>query len=254
MTRSDGGVILGDAREVLPLVGEGSVDLVLTDPPYGINANDGGDLIHRFEQAKGLRPGYTPKARPIANDGPEAHELFRQVLPEFKRVLRAGGWVCCCCAGGGPGTEFARWSLWLAEHLQFQQMVVFDKGPMGMGWRYRRSYEVVLTATKPGARPAWYDTTSRIENIIRPGDYGIRKVIPSADEHPFAKPEELAALFIRLHTKPGDTVLDPFCGSGWVGAACRRMGRKFIGVEIDPHWRSMAQARLDRVTPGLWEG
>lgn len=47
-------------------------------------------------------------------------------------------------------------------------MIVWDKGPMGMGWHYRRSYETVLVAEKPGAACRWYDDTNGIENIIRP--------------------------------------------------------------------------------------
>jgi DNA modification methylase len=123
-------------------------------------------------------------------------------------------------------------------------MVIWDKGPMGMGWHYRRSYECVLVAEKPGGPTKWYDTTRKIENIIRPGDYGVRKIIPSADEHPTPKPSELAAHFIALHTKPGDVVLDCFSGRRWVGEAAVRMGRRFVGVEIDEHWADRALGRI----------
>jgi hypothetical protein len=78
-----------------------------------------------------------------------------------------------------------------------------------MGWHYRRSYETVLVASRPGAAHRWYDETSTIENVIRPGAYGIRKIIPTADEHPTQKPVQLAEHFIKLHTRPGDLVLDP---------------------------------------------
>ena len=58
-------------------------------------------------------------------------------------------------------------------------MVIWDKGKMGMGWHYRRSYETVLVAQKRGGPCKWYDESHKIENIIRPGDYGIRKIIPT---------------------------------------------------------------------------
>lgn len=120
------------------------------------------------------------------------------------------------------------------EHLDFKQMVVWDKGPMGMGWHYRRSYETVLVAQKPGAACKWHDDSGAIENIIRPGHKGIRKIIPQADDHPTPKPVELAAHFVALHSQRGDVVLDPFMGRGWVGIACTRADRRFIGIEIDP--------------------
>ena len=131
-------------------------------------------------------------------------------------------------------------------------MVVWDKGPMGMGWHYRRSYETVLVAQKPGAACKWYDTSSKIENIIRPGMYGIRKIIPSAADHPTPKPPELAAQFIHLHTAPGDTVLDPFCGHGWVGVAAVQMGRNFIGVELDPEHVQAARRKIAAAAGGLF--
>ena len=132
----------------------------------------------------------------------------------------------------------------LDEHLDFKQMVVWDKGPMGMGWHYRRSYETVLVATKRGGPCKWYDESSRIENVIRPGAHGIRKIIPDADDHPTPKPAELAAFFVHLHSKPGDLVLDPFAGHAWVGEACARMGRRYLGVELDPAFAARAREKV----------
>jgi len=238
---SDFQLYQGDCLEVMRGMADNSVDAVVTDPPYGHN-NNNGDLIHRWEAALGRGPCATP--RPIANDGQEANEVFRAVLPEIARVLKPGGCCCCCCCGGGPDPQFARWSLWIDEFLEFKQMVVWDKGPMGMGWHYRRSYETVLVAQKRGAKCAWYDASHRIENIIRPGDYGIKKIIPSATQHPTQKPVELAAHFIRLHTQEGGVVLDPFMGSGTTGVACAQLGRKFIGVELDAGYYAIAEKRI----------
>lgn len=235
----DGEIVLhqGDAREVLRALPFESIDFILTDPPYGHNNNDG-DLISRREEALGK--GKSGASRPIANDGPEANDLVRWFFGEAARLLRC----CCCCGGGGPDPQFARWSLWMDEVMRFKQMVVWDKGPMGMGWHYRRSYETVLVAQRGGGKTRWFDRSHRIENIIRPGQYGIRKIIPSADQHPCAKPVQLAEHFVKLHTRRGDTVLDPFMGEGWVGEACKRLGRRFIGVELDPLYFRRAKERL----------
>jgi DNA modification methylase len=140
---------------------------------------------------------------------------------------------------------FARWSLALDRELEFKQMVVWDKGPMGMGWHYRRSYETVLVAMKPGAACRWYDETNRVENIIRPGYKGIGKIIPSAEQHPTIKPTALAGHFITLHSRPGDVVLDPFMGSGSTGLAAIALGREFVGIEIDPEWHKVAAKAID---------
>lgn len=233
----------GDCLEILPTLESGSVDAVVTDPPYGHN-NNNGDLISRWEEALGQGESKKEDCRPIANDGIEANEIYRDCLPEFFRVLKPGCCCCCCCCGGGgPDPQFARWSLWMDEVFQFKQMVVWDKGPMGMGWHYRRSYETVLVGEKPGAACHWFGDR-KIENIIRPGSYGIRKIIPSANEHPCAKPVELYEHFIGLHTEHDDVVFDPFMGAGPCGVAAVKRGRKFIGIEIDPDYFEITKNRV----------
>lgn len=240
-------LIHGDAKDVLPQLDAASIDMFFTDPPYGHN-NNNGDLIHRWEAALGRLPCDADpslvEARPIANDGTEANELIQWFYGEAARLLKgAGCCCCCCCGGGGPDPQFARWSLWLDEHLSFKQMVIWDKGPMGMGWHYRRSYETVLVGQK-GQKAHWFDDSDKIENIIRPGQYGIRKIIPQAHEHPTEKPVELASLFITLHTQPRWLVCDPFMGSGSSAEAAKRSGRRFLGVELEERWVERAANRL----------
>ena len=239
-----GKVVCGDALAVMASLPDRCIDCVFVDPPYGHN-NNNGDMIARREAIYGGGPVLETDWRPIANDGPEANDLFRACLPEFARLLQPGCCCCCCGGGGGPDPQAARWSMWIHEQkgLDFKQMVVWDKGPMGMGHHYRRSYETVLVSQVPGAACRWYDETNSVENIIRPGR-GIPKIIPAAEQHPTEKPVSLAAHFIRLHTRPGDVVLACFAGSGSTLEACIREGRQFIGVELDPHWAQVARARV----------
>ena len=247
---ADATLYLADCREVLASMPANSIDMVFTDPPYGHNNNDG-DLIQNREAALGQKISKKiAAARPIMNDGKEAHVLVQEVFPLLNTVI-APGCCCCCCCGGGPDPSFARWSLWIDEAIGFKQMVIWDKGPMGMGWHYRRSYETVLVAEKPGAACRWFDTSCQIENIIRPGYRGIKKIRPNADEHPTAKPWQLAAHFIQLHTQPGHVVLDPFMGAGSTAEAAIRLGRKFIGIELDPHWFAHSVERVRAAYAGL---
>ncbi len=255
-----------DCRNVLPRWPSGSVDFIFTDPPYGHN-NNNGDLIHRLECAIPQRRSKTSKligtnipeeARGIANDcaAENTDDLIRWAFAEFGRLLAPGACCCCCCCccGGGPDPQFARWSLWLDAAVGFKHMVVWDKGKMGIGWHYRRSYETVLVGEKPGAACRWYDESSAVENVIRPGDAGIRKIIPSARQHPTVKPEALAGRFIRLHTRIGDCVVDPFAGEGTTLAAAKKLGRRAIGVELEERWCEAAARKLERIakpSPGV---
>jgi DNA modification methylase len=217
-----------------------SIDMIFTDPPYGHNNNNNRDLISRREEALG-RAATGAEGRPIINDGAvEAATLFSALMAEAPRLLSSGGCCCCCGGGGGPDPQVARWSLAMDEALEFKHMVVWDKGPMGMGWHYRRSYETILVAMKPGAPCRWYDETNAVENVIRK----IPKIIPRKDQHPTEKPPALAAHFIRLHSKPGDLILDPFAGSSSTLKAAREMGRLAIGFELDPQFIAMSKARL----------
>ena len=237
----------GDYLKIMRGFPDASIDMIFTDPPYGHN-NNNGDLIHNREAALGLSPSCESgpqQARPIANDGKEANEIVRSFFAEAKRLLKPGSCCCCCCGGGGgPDPQFARWSLWLDEVLDFKQMVIWDKGPMGMGWHYRRSYETVLVAQKPGAACKWYDETNAVENILRAG--AVPKIIPSSDQHPTEKDPRLAMHFIRLHSTPGDVILDPFCGSGSTLDGANRMGRKWIGIELDDQFYAMSTERMNR--------
>ena len=230
-------IYCGDARDLLPNMDP--VDMIFTDPPFGHN-NNNGDLIANREKALGR--GEAGEARPIANDGPEANELIRWFYALTPTILRDGGCCCCCCGGGGPDPQFARWSLWMDEHLEFKQMVVWDKGPMGMGWHYRRSYETVLVGQKRGGPCKWYDETNQVENIIR----HIPKIIPQATDHPTPKPTALSGYFIRLHTRPGEMVLDPFMGAGSTLRAAKDLGRQAIGIEISEAYCEIAARRLQQ--------
>lgn len=138
---------------------------------------------------------------------------------------------------------FARWSLILDKYLTFKQMVIWDKGPMGMGWHYRRSYETVLVAHK-GNTCNWYDDTNKIENIIRPNKNYAPKIIPSKEQHPTEKPVGLVNHFLQLHSKEGDTILDPFAGSLTTAVAAKQLHRKSICIEINKEFIDMGIKRL----------
>mgnify|MGYP001607473947 FL=1 len=229
-------VYLADAREVLPMLAAESVDLVLTDPPYGHN-NNNGDLAHRWEAALGVGVSRPEDARPIANDGPEANDLVRWMFGEARRLLKPGC-CCCCCCGGGPAPQFARWSLWLDEAIGFKQAVVWDKGGLGMGWHYRRNYELVLVGEKPGAAGRWFGGNAQA-NVIR-----LSGIKPREWEHPTPKPVELMEKFVGLHAQAGDMVLDPFMGAGTTLVAAKALGLRAIGIEIEERYCEIAVKRL----------
>jgi len=240
-----------DCLAVLASMPDKCADMFFTDPPYGHNNNNNGDLIANREKALGQKK-VADVARPILNDGEEADGIFLLFLYRAKRILKDSCCCCCCCCGGGgPDPMFARWSLAMDRVMTFRQQVVWDKGPIGMGWQYRRSTECVLVATKGKKSMRFFDDSHKIENIIRPGMHGIKKIIPSKRQHPTEKPVALPAFFIRLHSQPGETVVDPFMGHGSTGSACLKLGRKFIGIELDSDHCQKAAERLQKEEAAL---
>ena len=213
----------GDMRLVLPL---GQVDLIVTDPPYGID----------FHSA---RPSDERKKDKIANDGLDS---YIQMLPEmwahFRYALKEGGCCCCCCGGGGGSTPSLAYA-WIEvpKHLTLENVCIWDKGFVGMGWRYRFQWEAVIIATK-GERKTWNGGANR-SNILE-----FQKVIPQNGEHPTPKPEALMRQLIEDNSNPGDYVLDPFCGAGTTLRAAKDLGRKAIGIEIEEKYCEIAVQRL----------
>jgi len=244
-------VYQGDCVELMKELPAGSVPMIWTDPPYGVDYNDG-DMNSSLDQIfSGRKRRHIEKpVETVANDGEaDAMAITRKMLVEAGRVLDKECCVCCCCCGGGgPKPLFAKVALMMDEPpLEFFHAVVWDKMGLGLGLRYRRNYEFVMIAKRRTGKLLWARVRGdkKTANVVR-----VPKVIPKAKEHPTPKPVELIKHFLELHTKPGELVLDPFCGSSPVGVACVSMGRRFLGFELEPHWVRVANDRIQAAKLG----
>jgi site-specific DNA-methyltransferase (adenine-specific) len=229
-------IYCGDCREILPELSP--VELICSDPPYGLNYNDG-DLASQREKAFGGNMANCG-TRPIANDGEEqAMALFEWLCRVAnEKLLKGGCCCCCCCCGGGPKPLFAKWTLIMDKHIGFKQAVVWDKGGLGMGIHYRRNYEFMLVAQKGSPAHTWNGGNTT------PNVWRINKIIPSKHQHPTEKPVELMGKTIQIHSNEGDTVLDPFMGTGATVVAAKNLGRRAIGIEIEEKYCEIAVKRL----------
>jgi len=230
-------LILGDAAAIIPQLPPATVDLLWTDPPYG-NGNHDGDFNSRLNAHRGLQNA------PIANDTPDTmREVVDSVLRASVAVLKPDCCCCCCCCcGGGPRPTFA----WLAERMdrdgfRFFHSVIWNKVNPGLGWRYRRQHEMVMIAHLEGGKVKWANDAQAVPNIFE-------LMPPRERHHPNEKPLAMVEHFVRLHSHPGDMVLDPFMGSGTTGVACVRLGRRFTGIEIDQAHFDTACKRIEAAT------
>lgn len=134
----------------------------------------------------------------------------------------------------------------IAEHagFRFWKPLVWDKMKMGMGYHYRARYEFILFFEK-GKR-----------KLI---DLGISDVIQAPrvwKGYPTEKPVAVSEVLINQSSRPGETVLDPFSGSGSVGVAAVGAGRNFLGADLSQEALKVSRARLidAGATETAWPG
>jgi len=243
-----GRVHRADCLEALRELPPGSVPMFWTDPPYGCDQHGGDDLATRLPVVRGKGP---ETERPIRNDSAvDTERVVRGFLAEAARLLPKKGALALCCGGGGPVPMFARVVEWIeaTPGLEFFHALVWDKGSLGMGWRYRRGYEFVMVAHRRGGAILWAHEggDASTSNMRRHG-----RIIPTSADHPTPKPVELVEGILRLHTAPGDLVVDPFAGGGATGVACARLGRPFLGFELEERWMRLANDRIAQARDGV---
>ena len=116
--------------------------------------------------------------------------------------------------------------------FRFWKPLVWDKRTIGMGYHYRARYEFILFFEK-GKR--------------RLNDLGVADIISVPrirGGYPAEKPPEVAEVLIRQSSEAGEVVVDPFMGSGSVGVAAARLGRRFLGNDLNPEAVRIAAQRL----------
>jgi len=224
---------LGDCLEYMRTMPAGSVDAVVTDPPYC----SGGFSETGKKQAngQGLRSETVRQVGWFTNDNMTTGGLvwlLRNVAVEAKRIM----------ADGASLLVFTDWRMvphlapaLESSGLRYQNMIVWDKGNTGLGFGFRAQHEIVLQFVKGTGVYYAYDGS----NVI-----GSARVQAKDKEHQTEKPVGLLVELSRVVSSVGATVFDPFMGSGTTGVACVRTGRNFIGCEIDPTYYAIAQRRI----------
>lgn len=214
---------LGDCRDVLASMADGSVDCVITDPPYAEKTHAG---------ARGARPGETLTTVPIITFESIDDEAFLALCTECVRVARR--WVLLTCdwrhsaAAERSGLPVIRCGVWVKP----------DSAPQFTGDRPGTGWEAVLILHRKG-RKRWNGG----------GHHAVwTHPVERNNVHPTQKPYRLVREWVRLFTDPGETILDPYMGSGTTGMAAMREGRGFVGIEIDPAHYATARDRLVRGT------
>ncbi len=212
-------VICGDCLEVMRGMDDNSVDLVLTDPPYGTECLGGG---YGRRQLHDIGDG---KGRVIEGDKDLA--MVKAAYPEFKRLISNGWAIIFFSARKMP--EFID----ATSKVDWFGCALWDKGQPGLGYHIRYAHEDigVFRFGEPERPPL------ALLSVLR--DTGRRTL-----SHPHEKPVSVMAKLAEWGCSQDGLILDPFFGSGTTGVAAVRMGRHFIGIEISPDYCKIAEKRI----------
>lgn len=201
---------LGDCREVLREVPDGSADLVFFDPPYGL--------------------GVAAWDRSL--------DAARQAAPLAYAKVREGGSLYATCS---PHILVDMLALWPCRRI-----IAWGKPNLPLRkslreWEWSTEYVLWVIKGEPRTfhRPRGEDGRDYWRIAVESGF-----LRPDRYDHPARKPLALLRRIVEASTDPGDTVLDPFMGSGTAGAACVQTGRRFVGIEVDETYYAMAERRI----------
>jgi len=216
-----------DAVEWLRAQPAESLDLVITDPAYeSLEKHRAVGTTTRLKHSKGSSNDWFavfPNAR------------FAELFDEAFRVLKRNTHLYLFCDAetmfvAKPEAERAGFRFW--------KPLVWDKKTIGMGYHYRARYEFILFFEK-GKR--------------RLNDLGIADIITVPRVHrgyPAEKPPAVSEVLINQSTAAGELVADPFMGSGSVGVAALRAGRRFTGTDLNPQAVRLTADRLRQFGDG----
>ena len=214
-------IYCGDCREILPALPK--VDLVLTDPPYGIGFTD--YLSH--------------------NDDPKAYYGWLWPILQQCKGLVTDGWMAVfqseTRAHDWPMAFPCEWRL-LAICKNFGQI---RREAIARQTDYVLYWKVGAPTWPPGA-----DTGELYRNWYLSRDCSVPSKRVS---HPCPRPLDAMSYLVRCFGAIGTTVLDPFMGSGTTLVAAKRLGRKAIGIEIEEKYCAIAVERLERERLTLFE-
>jgi site-specific DNA-methyltransferase (adenine-specific) len=218
-------IVHGDSLRLLPEMGDGEFDHIITDPPYG-------ERTHA-----GARGGQAVKLVHFEEMTPERIVSFAKQSVRVARrwVVMTCEWQLAAHIERAMPEEFIRLGVWVKP----------DAGPQisadrpGIGW------EPVVILHRAGKK-RWNDRQHAVWTCKL--DVSVKANRP---HHPCQKPVELIRKWVRQFTDEGDSILDPFGGGGTTGEACLSERRRITLIESDQEWVDFMKRRLARSFPPL---
>lgn len=219
----------GDCFELLAGIPDESIDLILTDIPYGISRKANFDTMKDRTGRNGL------------DFGAWDYGFDESRVAAFVPKLKAGGSIIVFHAF--EQYDAVRKSL---SALETKDKLVWQKTnpmPRNRNRRYIGNIEMLSWYVKPGRSWTFNRQSAAYDGSVI--SYPSESGGAFKRYHPCQKNVKMLEELIRRHTNPGDVVFDPFMGSGSTGVACAKTGRCFIGIELDAGFFDIAKKRIE---------
>jgi len=223
-TIGDCTLYLGDCRDILPTLTD--MDCVVTDAPYRVTSGGFGALEGGF--SGWIKDSYDNKGAIVACDLD-----WSDWLALIPAALRADAHAYLF--SNDRNLTDARVAAESAG-LQFHRLLTWDKCAALPNRWYQQTCEFILFMRKGKAFQINDPSSKALQRLFQRDE----------SKHPTEKPVGLCQLYIENSTKPGETVLDPFMGSGTTGVAAVKSGRAFVGIELTTEWFDVACRRIER--------
>lgn len=222
---------LGDTYEVIKKIPTASIDLILTDPPYNLSPYSTGniELSWRKDMNNHVADWDQVAFKPI------------DWVEEFKRILKPNGNIFAFCSYNLIGKWHEAFD---SEFDTFQFMVWHKTNPPPKIFKagFLNSCELIVCMWNKGH--TWnFGNQKEMHNFIQTS-ICMRPERLKEPHHPTQKPVKVLEHIIKIASKEGDAVFDPFMGVGSTGIAALNLDRNFIGVELDKVFFRAAESRL----------
>ncbi len=247
--KNDIQLYLGDCLTIMLTLPDKSIDMILCDLPYGTTASSWDSILN-----------------------------FSKLWKEYERIIKDAGAMVFTTSGQftykliSSNTKYYKYKwIWIKTKkgnfvnaknrpmTNFEEILIFSKGNTANGSKIKMNYfpQGLIKCGKvfksgknrfgsmAGKRPSHKKETIR-QFTGYPCDVVYFNSV-SKSLHPTQKPVALFEYLIKTYTNEGDLVLDNCMGSGTTGVACKKIGRKFIGIEMNEEYMRIAQARIKAV-------
>ena len=244
--------INGDMRAVCPLLAPGCADLIIADPPYNLTKSYDGTAFRRRGAAEyeeytrawlaAVEPLLLPHGSIYVCCDWQSSLVIGRVLEELFTVRNRITWQREKGRGARRNWKNSMEDIWFATR---GEEYTFDFDAV----RQRR--RVIAPYRADGQPKDWVESAQGAYRDTCPSNFWDDITVPfwsmaENTAHPTQKPEKLLAKLILASSAPGDTVLDPFLGSGTTSVTAKKLDRHYIGIELEPRYCVWAEQRLER--------